>query len=146
MALKLSCSRIAAIALGACALASAHAADQPSNAKVLPTGAEDAVAPAAARSAVAADALRIQQELAEMTIRSSEGLKRVERADGVVAYDLQGRFMSVAIATPTEDGKLAVTCHTGEDAAAHVKHVQDVLDGKAPKAPKAAVTAKPEEK
>jgi hypothetical protein len=145
MALKLVCTRVAAIALGAAALASAHAADQASNVKTLPTGAEDAAVPAAARSAVAADAARIQQEVAAMTSRSSEGLKRVERADGVVAYDLQGRFMSVAIAVPTEDGKHVVSCHTGEEAAAHAKHAQDVIDGKAPKA-KAAVTAKPEEK
>jgi hypothetical protein len=145
MALTFTCTRVAAIALGACALASAQAAD---SVKVLPTGAEDAAAPAAARSAVAADALRIQQEVAAMTSRSSEGLKRVERADGVVAYDLQGRFQSVAIATQTEDGKLAVTCHTGEDANAHVKHTHDVASGRAPKAKaaKPAVDSKLEEK
>ena len=80
-----------------------------------------------------------------MTSKSSEGLKRVERADGVVAYDLQGRFQSVAIATQSEDGKYVVTCHTGEDAATHVKHAQDVAAGKAPKA-KAIVTNKAEEK
>lgn len=142
MALKFSRMRVAAIALGTCAFASAHAAD---NVKVLPTGAEDAPTPAAARSAVAADALRIQQELAAMTSKSSEGLKRVERGDGVVAYDLQGRFMSVAIAIPSDDGGHVVTCHTGEDAAAHIKHAQDVANGKAPRA-KAVVTTKPEEK
>lgn len=146
MALKFSCTRVAAIALGACALASAHAADQPSSVKVLPTGAEDAPAPAAARSAVAADALRIQQELAVMTSKSSEGAKRVERADGVVAYDLQGRFQSVAIATPSEDGGYVVSCHTGEDAVAHAKHAQDVASGKAPKAKKPVVETKAEEK
>jgi hypothetical protein len=145
MALKLSCMRIAAIALGAGALASAHAEE---SVKVLPTGAEDAATPAAARSAVAADALRIQQEVAAMTSRSSEGLKRVERADGVVMYDLQGRFMSVAIATPSDDGKYVVSCHTGEEAAAHAKHAQDVASGKAPKAKaaKPAVDTKLEEK
>lgn len=138
-------ARFVTIAIGACALASAHAAEHAPSVKVLPTGAEDAPTPAAARSAVAADALRIQQELAAMTSKSSEGLKRVERADGVVAYDLQGRFMSVAIAIPSDDGGHVVTCHTGEDAAAHIKHAQDVANGKAPRV-KAVVTTKPEEK
>ena len=134
-----------ALAVGVCALTSARiaqAAEPASTVKVLPTGAEDAPAASAAeRRAASSEQQALQQELANAVSESSEGLKRVQRADGVEMVDLEGRFMSVAIATPSEDGGHAISCHTGEGALAHAKHAHDVASGKAPKAKKPAAKA-----
>ena len=67
------------------------------------TGAEDApgVTPDAAAEA----------ELAAMTDRSSAGLTVVTQPGGVEMVDLEGRFMSVAVA-----GSAGATCHTGTSA------------------------------
>jgi hypothetical protein len=132
-----------ALAVGVSTLTSAgitQAAEPASTAKVLPTGAEDTPA-AAARRAASSEQQALQQELANAVSESSEGLKRVQRADGVVMVDLEGRFMSVAIATPSEDGGHAISCHTGDGALAHAKHAHDVASGKAPKAKKPAAKA-----
>jgi hypothetical protein len=128
-----------ALAIGVSTLTSAgiaQAAEPASTVKVLPTGAEDTPAAAAARRAASSEQQALQQELANAVSESSEGLKRVQRADGVVMVDLEGRFMSVAIATPSEDGGHAISCHTGDGALAHAKHAHDVASGKAPKAKK----------
>ena len=74
--------------------------------QVLPTGAEDAVAaPAVAARSLARSAAPSQEELIQqlvkMTSESDEGLTVEQRANGVEAVNLEGRFMSVAIATPT---------------------------------------------
>lgn len=68
--------------------------------QVPPTGADDApgVTPDAAAEA----------ELEQMTNRSSVGLTVVTRADGTQVVDLEGRFMSVAVSTPS-----GASCHTG---------------------------------
>jgi hypothetical protein len=57
--------------------------------------------------------------LEQMTSRSSAGLVELVHGDGTVSMDLQGRFMSVMLATPTEDGGLAVSCETGPEALKH---------------------------
>jgi hypothetical protein len=131
----------------------AQAADKPeANAtqlpqQVLPTGAEDAAqaAPAAraAFSVTASDEQRLEAELVESTSESDDGLSTVTLPDGSSMVDLQGRFMHVVVATPTDDGGVAIGCHTGEDAAAHVLHAKDVVTGKAPKDP-APTTAAPQ--
>jgi len=112
--------------------------------QVIPTGEEDAKAEAtpvtqAARSAVSAEAAetqRLEAELREMTSESDEGLVIEQQPDGSELVDLQGRFMSVAIATPNADGSYTVSCHTGEDAAGHAKHAHDIAAGTAPRAVK----------
>jgi len=105
--------------------------------QALPTGAEDAAAPAAAARSVAKSAATTQaqtdQVLAKMTSRSTEGLKVTQRPDGSRMMNLDGQFMSVAIATPTKDGGYEVSCSEGESAVAHAKHAHDVATGKAPK-------------
>ena len=101
-----------------------------------PTGEEDAAPAAAARSAakaVATEQAQAEQLLAKMTRRSTDGLKVTQRADGTRAMDLDGQFMSVAIATPTKDGGFAVSCEEGESAVKHAKHAHAVATGKAPK-------------
>jgi hypothetical protein len=121
-----------ALALGAASLAGTAVAQQ-----ALPTGAEDAAAPAAAARSVAKSAASTQaqsdQALAKMTSRSTEGLKVTARPDGSRMMNLDGQFMSVAIATPTKDGGYVVSCDEGESAVAHAKHAHDVATGKAPK-------------
>ncbi len=137
-------SRILALALGVpllSALAVAQEAPAPKpNAtqlpqQVLPTGEEDASARAQEFSARAAQSatLTVEQKLREMTSESTEGLQTVRRDDGTIGIDLQGRFQSVLIATPTEDGRFVISCHTGEDAREHAHHVARIAAGKAPK-------------
>jgi hypothetical protein len=106
--------------------------------QVLPTGAEDAVAaPAAAARSLARSAAPTQEELIQqlvkMTSESGEGLAVEKRANGVEAVNLEGQFMSVAIATPAANGGYVLGCATGEDAVAHAKHAQAVEAGKEPK-------------
>jgi hypothetical protein len=104
--------------------------------QVLPTGAEDA-APAAATFARAAASsatsdAALMEQLIESTSESDEGLVEETLADGTVMLDLQERFMSVMVATPTADGGTVVGCHTGDDAVEHAKHAHDHAAGKAP--------------
>ena len=106
--------------------------------QVLPTGAEDAVAaPAVAARSLARSAAPTQEELIQqlvkMTSESDEGLTIEHRANGVQAINLEGQFMSVAIATPAANGGYVLGCATGEDAVAHAKHAQAVEAGKEPK-------------
>ena len=82
--------------------------------QVVPTGAEDSAQPAAA-DAVA------EQALEQMTSRSTEGLQPVEHADGTVSVDLEGRFMNVLVATPTEAGGHSVSCAAGHEARDQVR-------------------------
>jgi hypothetical protein len=104
--------------------------------QVLPTGAEDATTPRAqefAARAARSEAQSLEQKLREMTSESAEGLVTIRRDDGTIGIDLQGRFQSVLIATPTADGRFVVSCHTGEDARAHAHHAAAISAGKAPK-------------
>jgi hypothetical protein len=68
-----------------------------------------------------------------MTSESDEGLTIEHRANGVQAINLEGQFMSVAIATPAANGGYVLGCATGEDAVTHAKHAQAVEAGKEPK-------------
>ena len=106
------------------------------------TGAEDAAAEAAEAPAVAARSAartaaptreQLEKQLLEMTSESSEGLTIEKRADGTEAVNLEGRFMSVMIATPAANGGYVLECQTGDGAVAHAKHAHDVEVGKAPK-------------
>jgi hypothetical protein len=102
----------------------------------LPTGEEDAAAPAAARSlarSAPTEQQQLEQKLLKMTSESSEGLKVEQRADGSKMINLDGQFMSVAIATPAKNGGYVLGCQTGEGAVEHAKHAHDVETGKAPK-------------
>jgi hypothetical protein len=104
--------------------------------QVIPTGAEDVRPVANARAATAAastEAKRLEQELVRMTTESSDGLVEVQRPDTGVTVDLEGRFMSVLVATPTEDGGQAVSCSTGQDALTQAQQAKLIAEGKAPK-------------
>ena len=107
--------------------------------QTIPTGEEDAPRPAsAARSAVAADRQQLERELVRMTSESDKGLVAVKQPDNSVRVDLDERFMSVLVATPTSDGGNEVSCHTGQEALEKVKHAQQVTAGTAPKPAKSA--------
>lgn len=60
-----------------------------------------------------------EELLEQMTSRSAEGLVEVVIADGTVLMDLQGRFMSVMVATPQAGGGQTIACETGHDALTH---------------------------
>jgi tRNA U34 5-methylaminomethyl-2-thiouridine-forming methyltransferase MnmC len=139
------------------AAANAQTAPQkPANAQLpnqVITGENDAPkASALARSAAATPSdAQIETQLVQMTSQSTEGLKAVTLTDGSTRVDLEGRFMSVAIATPTSDGGTEVTCNTGKDAVKAIKYSHDVSTGlkpkpKAPAATKASSRAAAEEK
>lgn len=57
--------------------------------------------------------------LEQMTSRSGEGLVEVVNPNGAVSMDLQGRFMSVMVATLKADGTSEVSCETGPEALTH---------------------------
>jgi len=98
--------------------------------QVIPTGEEDAVkaAPAAAARSLAPaaksaepSAAELEAQLIHMTSESTEGLTKVTMPNGSTRVDLDGRFMSVMVATPNKDGGYDITCQTGDKAvdAAH---------------------------
>jgi hypothetical protein len=60
-----------------------------------------------------------EARLEQMTSQSSEGLVQVVHADGAVSMDLEGRFMSVMLATANADGTHTVSCETGHEALKH---------------------------
>lgn len=96
-----------------------------------------AAAPAA-RSAVAAktsapSADELNAKLAASTSESSSGLRKTATLSGGTKVDLDGRFMSVMVATPTADGGYEVNCYTGEGAVEHARHSQLISEGKLPK-------------
>jgi hypothetical protein len=59
--------------------------------------------------------------LDRMISRSSEGLVEVVHPNGSVSMDLQGRFMSVMLATPLNGGGHSAACVVGHEA---LKHAQ----------------------
>jgi len=150
--IHVSCS-IRLLSVAICAVLSASAASAADEAapnatqlpqQVLPTGAEDVpqAAPAArsAFAAVSSESDQLVSELVQMTSESDAGLETVDLGDGIAMVDLQGRFMSVAVAMPTEDGT-AVSCFTGHEAADQARHLHDVATGKAPQQAAKALTS-----
>ena len=109
------------------------------------TGADDAPKSSAlARSSVATpSAAQLEEQLVQMTSESTEGLKAVTLPDGSTRVDLEGRFMSVAIATPTSDGGTEVTCNTGKDAIKALEYSREVSAGQKPKPQALAATKAP---
>lgn len=129
MSSQLRVSRtLLALALGTASLTGTALAQQ-----ALPTGAEDAAAARSVAKAATTQQAQVEQTLAKMTSRSTEGLKVTLRPDGSRMMNLDGQFMSVAIATPTKAGGYEVSCDTGKAAVEHAKHAHDVATGKAPK-------------
>lgn len=134
MSSQLRCSRtFLALSLAIGSLSGTALAQQ-----ALPTGAEDAAeaSAAAARSVAKAAPTEKQvqeQALAKMTRESAEGKKVTTRADGSRMIDLDGEYLSVAIATPAANGGYVLSCQAGESAVQHAKHAHDVQVGKAPK-------------
>jgi hypothetical protein len=133
MSSQLRCSRtLLAFALGLGSLTGTAFAQQS-----LPTGAEDAAAPAAAARSAARSAASEEQQAAQkletMTKQSTDGLKVTQRPDGSRMINLEGQFMSVAVATSAKNGGYVLSCNTGESAVEHAKHAHDVETGKAPK-------------
>lgn len=104
--------------------------------QVLPTGEEDAVQirveSFAARAAQEARQ-SAEQRLRQMTNDSPEGLETVRKPDGTIGMNLDGRYMHVMVAEPTEDGHFVASCHTGKEALSEVHRAQEMTAGKLPK-------------
>lgn len=69
--------------------------------------------------------------LEQMTSRSSEGLTVVRHDNGMLSVDLEGRFMSVMVATQAADGTAALSCLTGSQAVKSASAAQTVKAWKA---------------
>jgi hypothetical protein len=94
--------------------------------QVVPTGAEDAPATAARAGAAAAPQTEqlLEQQLERMTDRSDKGLVVVQGKNGTEMVDLEGRFMSVSVATPKEGGGWAVTCHDSHESVSRARQAK----------------------
>ena len=97
--------------------------------QVVPTGAEDAPTTAAEKQRER----QLEQELARMTSQSDEGLVVVKRDNGSETVDLQGRFMSVAVAVENPEGGYDASCHDSAPAVEKARHTPSTR--KAPPAP-----------
>lgn len=62
------------------------------------------------RQPTAEEAKQLIDGLAPLVNTSTEGLTAVRREDGSLSVDLQGRFMSVAVAKVGSDGKVEQKC------------------------------------
>jgi len=104
-----------------------------SDAAAAPAAAAPAARSLAAAKSSAPSADELNAQLAASTSESSVGLRKTVTASGSTKVDLEGRFMSVMVATPTADGGYEVSCYTGEGAVEHAKHSKLISEGKLPK-------------
>lgn len=65
-----------------------------------------------------AEAQKLADGMKELVSQSSDGLVPVQRPDGLVSIDLQGRFQSVAVAKKVEGDNIAQSCVDSTEAAA----------------------------
>ena len=86
--------------------------------QVVPTGKEDAPKSAAERQRER----QLEQELAAMTSQSDKGLAIVKHDNGTETVDLQGRFMSVAVAVENPEGGYDTSCHDTAQAVEKARH------------------------
>jgi hypothetical protein len=104
-----------------------------SDAATAPAAAATAARGLAAARSSAPSADELNAKLAASTSESSSGLRRTVTVSGASKVDLDGRFMSVMVATPTADGGYEVNCYTGEGATEHANHSKLISEGKLPK-------------
>jgi hypothetical protein len=109
-----------------------------SDASATPAAAAPAARSLAAARSTAPSADELNSQLAASTSESSSGLRKTVTLSGGSKVDLDGRFMSVMVATPTADGGYDVNCYTGEGAVEHAKHAKLIAEGKLPKPEKAS--------
>jgi hypothetical protein len=81
--------------------------------------------------------------LERMTSRSSEGLVERFHGDGTVSMDLQGRFMSVMVATTSDDGSQAVSCQIGQEALKQATTIRSAVQPAARRTARPAPTTSP---
>ena len=114
-------------ALAAVAMASAQAGPETGEKEKAATlsvpvgngGLQVAIDPATGklRTPTPAEARQLAAALGLMLKDTSEDLERVVWPDGTTVVDLQGRFMSVAVAAVDDDGTLVTECVTDPDVA-----------------------------
>jgi hypothetical protein len=78
------------------------------------------------RLPTAAETQELVDSLIEMTNRSTEGLQVITLANGTKSVDIDGRFQSVMLARPSEDGSWEMKCvATFEEASEFLGLVED---------------------
>lgn len=65
-----------------------------------------------------AEAQRLAEGIAPLVNQSDEGLKQVQRPDGSVSMNLEGRFQNVSVAQKNEDGSISQSCVNSPETAA----------------------------
>lgn len=63
------------------------------------------------------EAQKLAAGLKQMVNQSTEGLVQVQRADGSVSMDLEGRFQNVTLARVNKDGRVSQSCVDNPQAA-----------------------------
>jgi biopolymer transport protein ExbD len=79
------------------------------------------------RSLTAVEAQRLAQGLSQLINQSTEGLVQVQRADGSVSMDLEGRFQNVVVAKREDDGSITQGCVDNIQAAAAFFEIDESL-------------------
>jgi hypothetical protein len=64
------------------------------------------------------EAQKVAEGIKLLVNQSTEGLVQVQRADGSVSMDLQGRFQNVTVAKKEADGSVSQSCVDNVDSAA----------------------------
>lgn len=64
------------------------------------------------------EAQRLADGIAPLVNQSDEGLKQVQRPDGSVSMNLEGRFQNVSVAQKNEDGSISQSCVNSPETAA----------------------------
>jgi len=70
------------------------------------------------RALTAEEAQTLAEGIKQLLDQSSDGLVQVQRADGSVSMDLQGRFQNAMLAKKEEDGSISQACVDNPEAAA----------------------------
>lgn len=82
----------------------------------------------------------------QLVSQSTEGLVQIERADGSVSMDLQGRFQSVMLAKKEDDGTISQACVDNLESAAAFFEIDPALLGLAAPISTSKPSSKPEDR
>lgn len=81
------------------------------------------------RSLTPEEARILAEGIKQLVSQSTEGLVQIQRADGSVSMDLQGRFQSVMLAKKEADGTISQACVDSPESAAAFFEIDPALLG-----------------
>jgi hypothetical protein len=92
------------------------------------------------------EARQLAEGIKQLVNQSTEGLVQVQRADGSVSMDLQGRFQNVMLAKKEDDGTISQACVNNVENAAAFFEIDPALLGAATPVSKAPAPNKLEDR